>query len=376
MAFDADKFETTNWDASRIRKAQEEKQQQLRQQRKRTRRRNSAVSYIAFVLAVSAILAGVGWLFVNDVCSFNKKYVETTITVKEDESVGAVAKELKSDGLINYRGLFGIYAALTHASAKIGAGVYTLNSDMDYRALVNAMTPRKHAADAGTVTVTIPEGYTVKQVIALLAEKGVNTEEALTEAAKNSTFEYTFIDNENLGEITRLEGYLFPDTYEFYEGEDPTSALKRLVDNFYSKISTYLDTIEASAYSVHDIVTIASIVEKEAASDSERPDVASVIYNRLKGGMTLGMESTLKYAAELNGLDTVDTNIESGYNTYKNPGLPTGPISNPGLASLEAAVEPAETKYYYFALGTDKTTHFFADYNSFLAFTKSGQYAG
>ena len=374
MAYREDRYETTNWDAERVRKAQEAQRTQQRQHMKKRRRHRSIAGYFIAVFVVSAILAGSLWLAVNDICSFNKAEVDTVITITADDGVRDVATKLKSAGLINYKGLFKTFCTFFHAKDKIGPGVYNLNSNMDYRALVNGLVPRKTANSAETVRITIPEGSTVQEIIQKLADNGVNTVEAFEDAAANSDFGYKFVDSRTKGSIYSIEGYLFPDTYDFYKPEDATAALKRLVDNFYSKVSTYLDAIEDSGYSLGETVIIASMIEAEAASDSERANIASVIYNRLNGGMTLGMESTVRYAGLVEGEETVNIEIDSPYNTYKYGGLPVGAVANPGLASIAAAVEPAKSDYYYFALGTDNKSHFFKDYSSFASFVNSSEY--
>lgn len=151
---------------------------------------------------------------------------------------------------------------------------------MDYMALINAMHNSSGGMNTDTVRVTIPEGYTVKQIIDLLAKNGVNTEENLTQAAQTATFNYDFIDNSS-GDISRLEGYLFPDTYDFYVNEKPESALRRLITNFTTKMDDdMMAQVEASGHSLKEIVTVASLIEKETAG-SDQKTIASVIYNRL-----------------------------------------------------------------------------------------------
>ncbi len=358
LSYQNDPHETTRWDAQRVRRAQEE--QRHRQTRHRPKKRRSPASlllgYAAFILVVSAILAGTAWLLANDICSFNKEDVETAVVVTDEDTVGTVAKKLKEEGLIKYKGVFRLFAAVFNADEKIGPGIYTLNSDMDYRALINGMVPKKSYAGAETVRATIPEGSSVKEVIAILAKKGVNTEAALTAAAETGTFGYSFTDETEKGNISRLEGYLFPDTYEFYVGEEPVSALKRLVDNFYSKVSSYMDQIEASQYSLKEVITIASLIEKET-DGSDRSKISSVIHNRLEHtGETanlLQIDAALVYAAGREITQADYTSLDSPYNLYQHKGLPPTPISNPGLASIEAAVEPADTDYYYYVLGAD-----------------------
>ena len=356
MSYQNDRNETTRFDAQRVRRAQEQQQRAPQRRPKKKRIGPGAVLlYFGFILVFSAILAGTAWLLANDICSFNKEEVEVAIVIDKEDNINSIAKKLKEEGLINYKGVFRLFAGVFDAKEKIGPGVYTLNSDMDYRALINGMVPRKtHSAE--TVRATIPEGSTVQEIIAILAEKGVNTEAALTAAAESSEFGYKFIDDSEKGNISRLEGYLFPDTYEFYVGEDPTSALKRLVDNFYSKVSTYMDQIEASEYSLKDVITIASLIEKETTG-KDREKIGSVIYNRLTtSGETyylLQIDAALVYAAGRPITQADYKELQSPYNLYLHEGLPPTPISNPGLASIKAAVEPADTDYFFYVLGSD-----------------------
>ena len=225
---------------------------------------------------------------------------------------------------------------------------------------------------------------TLEETIQLLADSDVSNVEDLTEAAKNHVFDYTFVDNENLGSITRLEGFLFPDTYEFFHKEDAVSALDRLLSNFQTRVSGDLLTdIENSQYSLREIVTLASIIEKEAiGDDEERANISSVFYNRLSGdnseiGTALQSDATIYYALHIAGMDDTQfsTDLDSPYNTYKYGGLPAGPICNPSLSSIKAAVHPNDTGYYYFAYGKDGVSHFFRTYDEHLAFVNSDMYA-
>ena len=245
------------------------------------------------------------------------------------------------------------------------------------------MRNKNATLNADTVKVSIPEGYSVRQTIALLAKYGVNTEENLLEAAGNATFDYAFIDNDNKGDIVRLEGYLFPDTYEFFVGEDSAHALNRLLANFDAKMSDELmDKISNSPYSMYQILTIASLIEKET-DGTDREKIASVIYNRLNNvGETyhkLQIDASLIYGLGeryTGTLTTADLEYNTPYNLSLYEGLPPTPIANPGLASIQAAVEPASTNYYFYALGTDGVHHFFKTYREHVNFVNSAQYAG
>ena len=254
---------------------------------------------------------------------------------------------------------------------------------MDYMALINAMHNSSGGMNTDTVRITIPEGYTVQQIIALLAKNGVNTEESLTEAAQTATFNYDFIDNTSQ-DISRLEGYLFPDTYDFYVNEKPESALRRLIANFTTKMDEDLmSEVEASGHSLKEIVTVASLIEKETAGNDQKT-IASVIYNRLADTGSHGTYGMLQVDASLlyalpgheGAITNDDKKVDSKYNLYKYAGLPPTPIANPGLASLKAALEPESTGYYFYALGKDGTHHFSATLQEHNSFINSDQYVG
>lgn len=380
---DFKKGDTASWDAEQVRRSERPRQTTARKRRRR--KRINPILYILFVLIVSAILAGVGWLLISDLCAFNKVYIETKVEVTADDTVKTVADKLEDGGLIEYKWFFRLFAGLTHADEKIGMGTYELNTDMDYKSLIRGMHSSAGNMTAETVTVTIPEGYTVSQIIKLLAKNGVSTEEALTEAAKTYKFDYDFIDNTS-EDISRLEGYLFPDTYEFYVNmSQPSGAFEKLISTFNSRIDDeLLEKMVAKGYDLKDIVTIASLIEKET-DGTDQSKIASVIYNRLEGpgdkAGTYGMlqiDASLLYAlpGHEGAITSADMETDSRYNLYKYAGLPPTPIANPGLAAIQAALEPEETNYYYYALGTDKVHHFFTNYNDFLNFVNSSQYGG
>ena len=255
---------------------------------------------------------------------------------------------------------------------------------MDYHALIAGMHSSSGNLSAETVTVTIPEGYTVRQTIALLAEKGVNTEEALTEAAQTADFDYDFIDNDS-EDLSRLEGFLFPDTYEFYVGHNAKDALERLIRNFVSRMDEErMAQVEESDYSLQEIITIASLIEEET-DGTDQANIASVIYNRLEGpgdkqgtyGL-LQIDASLLYALpdHTGPITSADMQTDSPYNLYQNAGLPPTPISNPGLASIDAALNPNSTDYYYYALGADGKHHFSTTLAEHNAFVNSSEYGG
>ncbi len=364
----------------------------------------SGILLFLFVICVSLVLAFVGWEWATDVLGFDggDELVEVTLpksifhtetrTEKNDDGeevevtvdaadMDAVAEELYQKGLIRYRWLFKLFSKFAHGDTKVHAGTYNLNMNYDYRALINGMNPR--TGKRTIVKLTIPEGYTISQIVSLMEENNVCAPEDLLDSLANTDFDYDFLDKSTLGDPKRLEGYLFPDTYEFYENDDPDSVIKRFLNNFGRKWTEEFDgKAEELGFTAREILTVASMIEKEAGADAERATIASVIYNRLKDtdgrhgtNAYLQIDATIRYAIADTG-EAFSTEVDSPYNTYKYPGLPKGPIANPGLASIKAALDPASTKYYYYALGKGGVHRFFETYEAFSKFVNSDEYGG
>lgn len=382
--------DTASWDAEQVRHSQPERPQQSKSARGRKKRRRinpllAVILYVLIVVSVSVTMAGVGWLLASDMCAFNRgAKMNVTVEISAEDTLDNVADKLQEAELIQYKWFFKLFAKVTKAEDRIGSGTYELNNDMDYHALLVGMRGSSVSASAETVDVTIPEGYTVAQTIRLLAEKGVNTEEKLLEAAKTAEFNYEFIDN-NSEDISRLEGYLFPDTYQFYVNHNPQGALERLINNFEQKMmgEDVQEELESSGRSMKEIVTIASLIEKET-DGTDQALIASVIYNRLADTGSHGTYRMLQIDAALlyalpehqGAITSADLETDSPYNLRKYAGLPPTPIANPGMAAINAALYPTSSDYYYYALGTDHRHHYFTNYNDHLNFVNSSQYGG
>ena len=377
-------FETAKWDAEEVRRQASSSRRGTSRKRRKDKTTRTLI-YLACVVLASCLLAGVGWLLVNDVCSLNKDPVEVKLVIEEGDTLSDVANKLKDAGLINYKGIFKLTSGFFKYKSYVEPGSYDLNSDMDYRALIRNM--HDWEADSkeaqGLVSVTIPEGYTVREIIELLAKSGVASVAELEDACANFEFaDYDFLDDSQLGSIDRMEGFLFPTTYEFDKNKSAVYAVDTMLTMFKSQISQQmLADIKASPYTLREIITMASLIEKESiGDDTERKNISSVIHNRLenpsseKGGRALQLCSSINYIMKHDGVKTFDTKIDSPYNTYINPGLTPSPICNPGLSAIKAAIYPADTSYYFFALGTDGKSHFFTDYNEHLKFINSDEY--
>ncbi|MCD8161584.1 MAG: endolytic transglycosylase MltG [Clostridiales bacterium] len=335
----------------------------------------TALAYLLGVLLVSYAIATVSWNFANDLLALNKEELTATITIEEGETVDEIAANLKEAGLIEYPLLFKIFAAFTGKAedGKIVSGTYELTTDMDYSALLTSIGPQSPVRSV--VTVTIPEGYTMAEIFELLEENEVCSAEDLMEAAETEDFDYDFLDGVSATGASRLEGYLFPDTYEFYMQASATSVINKLLSNFETRFDEDMQArLEEMDMTMEEVMIVASIIEKETDGQDQK-DIASVIYNRLSESNTetngyLQMDSTIQYLLDerKETLTAEDLAIDSPYNTYLYPGLPVGCICCPGLDAIEAALNPNETDYYYFYLGNDGTTYFFSDYNAFLVF--------
>lgn len=215
------------------------------------------------------------------------------------------------------------------------------------------------AAKSDMITVTVPEGYTLLRISWLLEEKGICTGASFVDAAQS----YDLSKNPLLADVKKaqnvcfpLEGYLFPATYEFKKNTDPKVVLDKMVATSASRITQEMrDKAKAMGYSVHEILTVASIIEKEAFTPEQRTLIASTLYNRLKAGMKLQCDVTTKYCTgviQVQYPDKID-HFKYHYNTYRCAALPAGPICNPSISSLNAALNPDKTDYLYFVIDTE-----------------------
>lgn len=215
-----------------------------------------------------------------------------------------------------------------------------------------------------TQTITIPEGYTLARIGMLLEQKGICTADAFIAAGQNGDFsEFPLVaqQSSDSGRCFKLEGYLFPDTYEIYSSDPPETIIRRILTHTEQKISAGLRAkIQESGYSVDEIITLASIIEKEAFGHDQMPNISSVLHNRLDEGMKLQCDVTINYVeGAIKPFISGDKNrYNSTYNTYKCNGLPAGAICNPGLDAIKAALNPADSDYFYFITDTNRNYYY------------------
>ena len=336
------------------------------------------ILYALFIACVAFVGAALLWMATTDVFGFGKKQVPVEITIPDDCSINDVTNILYDNGIVKYKKLFNLYAKFSHAEEKIASGTYQVLASYDYFALVNGLTP-----DSGVLVetdfITIPEGYTLFKIFELLEQNEVCSAEELWKCAATYNFDYDFLDPSTLGQRTRLEGYMFPDTYKFYVNDKPERVIEKFLDNFDKKFDDeFRARAEELDYSINEILTIASMIEKEAADDEERDLIASVIYNRLNASDEfpwLQIDATIYYTIEQTG-EEFSLEVDSPYNTYKIMGLPPAPIANPGMMSIRAALYPQDTSYYYYALHVDGYHEFFSSQSGFEEFVYSDEYGG
>ena len=269
---------------------------------------------------------------------------QVQVTVPKGSSVSEVGDLLAEKDVISNSTLFQVRVTLAGKRSEIYSGRFTLAHDMSYGAAIDALSepPVKR-----TLTVTIPEGYTRSQAAQLVEEIGVPGDYT------KATIRSKFLDPAEYGgeNARNLEGFLFPDTFEMKPNAPVEDLVELQLKDFRQRIKGVDMTYAKSKnLTVYDVVTIASMVEDEAGVDNQRGLVASVIYNRLRDGMTLGIDATIRFATGnyTQPLTESELAIDSPYNSRTNVGLPPGPISNPGLASIEAAAHPPNTDYLFY----------------------------
>ena len=343
-----------------------------------------AITYIVSIIVVSVFLAVFIILVGNDVYAFVKDDRVVEITIPEYATVNDISAILYENGLIEYPTVFKLYTNLNMSDKEkeqginFVAGAYSLTPMKNYVELISAFKPQK---PRGTSRITIPEGYTTDQIINLFVSKGIGTKEGYVDVINNYDFDYWFIDEleENGwkdGRYYRLDGYLFPDTYEFYNASSEEVVIGKLLRRFNEVfVDSYAQKAKELGYTVDELLTLASMIEKEGGTQSDFFNISSVFNNRLKNPANypyLESDATIVYALEHETGEHVNpthehTAYETPYNTYTNRGLPPGPIANPSASAIRAALYPADTNYYYFYSVSSSVTLYASTYTEHLA---------
>ena len=290
---------------------------------------------------------------------------DIVINVQEGDSFYSIINTLSKENKIKNLPLIKLFVKISRKNIDVKPGEYVLQKDLNVNELINTLTSE---SSLNIVKFTVPEGYTIDDISEKLEKEGICSKEDFIKAIKE--YELPSFVNINSEKRYNLEGYLFPDTYLIKVGETPKEIITKMVARFKEMLNEAIKEVNTTVKNedIETVVTIASMIEKEARIDSERPVIASVIVNRLNIDMMLQIDATVIYALGEH-VDTVlyshlETN--SPYNTYKNYGLPVGPISNPGLESITAALTPEQTDYLFYVLQNDKTHYFTNNYEDFI----------
>jgi len=339
--------------------------------RRRSRRRKNGgcagtVVYVIAVLGISIVLSLVTIFVANDVFAFVAEDANVPFTVSQNAQIADLSEQLDNAGVLHYGSVFKLFVNITGKNQSVLAGNYMLNPKMDYTQVIRALT---QSESKDTITITVPEGYSVEQIKKLLLDNHVCTEDAADKALNEYSFKHTFLEDEKPAKEGWLEGYLFPDTYEIYKGNSTVvSTINKMLNNFDEKFTDEMqEKADEMNRSMRDIITIASLIEREAQKDDEYDRIAGVIYNRLNNADAfpfLQVDAAVLYGlGRTSGeLSKADLEKDTPYNTYTQRGLPPGPICNPGMKSIQAALNPEENDYCYYVAMPDGS-HLFATSN-------------
>ncbi|MBR4287804.1 MAG: endolytic transglycosylase MltG [Clostridia bacterium] len=323
-----------------------------------------ALIYIAVVVGISSLLSFFGIRWANDVFALVKEEVVATVTIPENATIAEVASILDDCGLIEYPSIFRMYIGFKNRDAdpplQFKAGEYELKSTLNYDQIVSKIKNRRSRS---IVTITIPEGYSVDDIINLFTSQGIGSREGFVDAINNFPYNYTFMEKLNAIELSpnrryRLEGYLFPDTYEFYTDSKEIAIVDKMLAAFEAHFEKeYYIRLDELGMNLDEVITLASIVQREGKFNSDFYPIAGVFHNRLNSRDLKKLESdaTVQYCLEEHKEDLTyaDLEVDNPYNTHVYSGLPPSAIANPGWEAIQAALYPESNKYYYFVSDTD-----------------------
>lgn len=290
---------------------------------------------------------------------------EEIIEVAEGDSFYGVLNKLSEEDKIKNEFLVKLYLKIRGIKPEVLAGTYKLDKSMTLDEIITLLS---NDSTIGKIYITIPEGYTIDDIATELEENNICSSEDFINSVKNYDLPAYVSNNPN--KRYNLEGFLFPDTYSFNENENADFVVKTMINRFEEVWQELVQSLNLSIADdeIEKIVNVASIIEKEAVVDSERSLISSVIYNRIAIEMPLQIDATViySYGYHIEKMYEKHLEIDSPYNTYMYYGLPIGPISNPGRASLMAALKPEKTDYLYYLLESEYTHYFTDNYDDFL----------
>ncbi|WNS46646.1 endolytic transglycosylase MltG [Paenibacillus sp. MMS20-IR301] len=323
---------------------------------------------LIIILVLAAAAGGGAWYIWNGMQPVEPAGPAVTVTIEKGMGSSQIADLLEQEGIIRNGLFFKGYLKWVNEGSSFKAGTYNVSPGESYDTLISRMNAGDVVKEE-TVVFTIPEGYTAVQVAERLAAAWNQKPETFLGIIDSGTgleAVTTLGIPENKELRHRLEGYLFPETYELAKDSTPQEVIEAMLEQLVKKLDTLPEwkaKLANRGLSLHELLTVASLVEREVVVDTERPLVAGVIYNRLDKGQKLEIDATVQYLLDKQKerLYEKDLQVENPYNTYKTEGLPPGPISSPGLASIEAALTPEVSEYFFYVTKKDGTQgHLFA----------------
>ena len=328
----------------------------------------SLLKGIVYIVAVLVISVFASWTIIevaNDVFAFAKSDEAVTVVIEEEMTANDVAQMLYENGIIKYPTMYELFIRLKEESTDYLVGEYEISPSMNYGDINDTFTYIAHTREQ--VVVTVPEGYTVDQIIDLLLKNGIGTREGFVAAINEFDYGYRFmqgLDDLDPERTYRLEGYLFPDTYYFFKDASEVAVIDKFLVNFERKVSEeYYERADVLGMSMDDLIILASMIQAEGMTLSDFENISSVFDNRLANPRSypkMQSDATLQYILDKRktALTASDLQIDSKYNSYKYNGLPPGSICNPGMDAINCALYPAETGYYYFLADGRGNTYF------------------
>ncbi len=317
----------------------------------------TAVAFLAFIFIGTIFLSYIGLTCVGDMLAINRSEENVEVMIPENASYTEIIDILEDNGLIKRKLFCKVFTKYRDFDdEEYLSGNYYLSGSMGVEGMLKDIMAAPVTAD--TIKLSFPEGWTVQQIFEKLEKNDVCDAKKLYSSIRSSNYSYDFYSKitDDSKRYLKLEGYLFPDTYDFYVDADPNYVVKKLLDNFNSKwTDEYQARAEKLGYTTDEIITIASIIQKEAANAEQMKIISSVIHNRLKDSAnfpTLGCDSTAIYISNYVTPAVGEATGKIYYNYYDTSairGLPPGPICNPGMDAIKAALYPDDTDYYYFA---------------------------
>ncbi|MBQ3418372.1 MAG: endolytic transglycosylase MltG [Ruminococcus sp.] len=370
---DSDTRRKIERDSHKELKRQKKEEKKIEKQKAKRNRRIFNIVWISMVVILAVAISQFLLVGVNDLLAVKRELnpQKVTISIPANPTIGQIADILYDNGVIDKPEFFTMYAKFTSSEEGFRQGNFEIDTDKDYEAIINFLQSNQNRTDIVRVQVT--EGMNVLEIATLLQENGVTADvQQFLEMCNSDVFDedFTFLKNiDNASErYYKLEGYLFPDTYDFYLNEDPKVTISKFLDNFENRViyhkeryfgeskkTTLEEQMNDSDYSMDSILTIASIIQAEAATKEDMYYISSILHNRLDYGYEINAgrlecdsTSYYPYRNEESVPDSIKSTFESSYDTYEIAGLPAGPICNPSVEAIKAALNPYDTEYLYF----------------------------